>query len=365
MDCGGTENMLMHLFRATPRQDIAMDFLVNCHGPVQGYFDEEILQAGARILHIQSQGRLGPLRYVQTLVRLLRQGGPYDVVHSHLDWQGGLIALAARWAEVPRVIVHSHTTRVMGRGLRYQVALVLQKALIRAFATDLWGCSEVACRHLFGPDRPWCVIPNGIPLDRYLDVSAEARQALRQAWGCGPDSLVLGHAGSFSENKNQLFLVELMQGLSSQGQEVHLVLAGDPSTPYGAKVRTRVLELGLQDRVHFLGLRRDLPEILSALDVFLLPSAFEGLGIVALEAQAVGCPCMVSEGIPTEVDLGLGLVARVSTASSDSWARCVLERSSLLRPTREQVATAFQSKGFDIKTSSAEVAQQYREGWQA
>lgn len=141
--------MLMTIFRNLDRNKISFHFLVHSNGVEPGYFDHEVHELGGQIHYIQSQGKLGPWQYVLTLKKFLLENGPYDIVHSHLDWQGGLIALAAHLAKVPRVIVHAHTSGLIGKRLSVCLFLPIQKWFIRHTVNERWACSCDASRFLF------------------------------------------------------------------------------------------------------------------------------------------------------------------------------------------------------------------------
>ena len=359
MDCGGAENMLMGIYRHVDRRRLVFEFLVHSPASPKGYFDGEIQAMGGILHHMRSQRQLGPWRYVGELTRFLRKNGPYDAVHSHMDWQGGLIALAAKRAGVPRIVVHAHTSGLMARGLALRAMLPLQKMLARRCATDHWACSKEAGAFLFGNLPGQRVIPNAIDLARHAKATPATRLAWRARWGCGQDTRVLCHAGSFSPLKNQLFLVEVAAELARRGRDIRWVLAGHHGNAYGRSVRERAVALGLGDSMFFPGVCDDLPDLLGAGDAFLFPSAFEGLGIVVVEAQASGLPCVVSTGVPAEVDMGAGLVTRVPVGSPAQWADAVDALDGTIWPSPEVVAAHVRRCGFDLTESSRNIERFY------
>ncbi|MEG0087019.1 MAG: glycosyltransferase, partial [Niameybacter sp.] len=279
MNCGGAETMLMNLYRHIDRDQVQFDFLVHSEG--EGYYDEEIYKLGGHIYQIPSQGTLGIVGYVKQLKIFLKETGPFDVVHSHLDWQGGLIALAARLANVKNIVVHAHTSKLMNKHLVYQVLLRIQKVCIAICATDYWGCSKEANTFLFY--RYLCkkqkvkVIPNAIDLTLYKSIN---RVQTREELGIASETLLIGHVGSFSSFKNQLFLIEVAKKLRELRVNFKFLLVGEGQENYKKQVREQIEQEGLEDYVQLLGLRQDVPNIMSTLDLFLLPSLFEGLGIV-------------------------------------------------------------------------------------
>lgn len=351
MNCGGTENMLMNIFRHIDRTRIGFDFLVHLKRPETGYFDADIRALGGTVHYISSQGSIGLFRYACRLRKFLIEHGPYDIVHCHMDWLGGVSALAVWLAGVKTIVVHSHNKTLTNKTLPVRMLLPLAKWLIRICGTDFWGCSAEACRFLFGDHLRWRVIPNAIILNRYLSVGPIIRRSWREKWGCHKETIVLGHAGSFSSVKNQRFLIEVVTILYRQGTDVRLVLVGDYDNNYGRAVKGMVRDRGLEDCVVFLGLRSDLPELLSAFDLFLFPSEFEGLGIVAVEAQAAGLGCLFSPGIPSEVDMGLNLSRRIKTMSPEMWVEAILAMPLGSALSKEVIAKKIRERGFDIVQS--------------
>lgn len=134
--------------------------------------------------------------------------------------------------------------------------------------------------------------------------------ALKKEFNIKENEIILGNVGSFSENKNQSFLIKSLYELHKNNKNYRLILVGDGEMR--KKLKKEVVILGLQEYVLFTGVRSDIPEIMHLFDIFLFPSIHEGLGIVAIEAQASGVPCIISDSVPHEVELGVGLVKFLS-----------------------------------------------------
>lgn len=318
MNCGGAETMVMNLYRHIDTQKVHFDFLAHAEG--EGYYDAEIEEHGGQIYHIPSQGTLGPRAYVRRLKRFLQEEGPFDVVHSHLDWQGGFIALAAKLAGVKKIVVHSHTSKLMNQSLVYQLLLRIQKLCIAWCATDYWACSGEAANFLFSSRlrnrAEQTVIPNAIALECYNGLD---KDQLRKHLEIAERTLLIGQVGSLSTFKNQLFTLKLAKELKERGLDFKILLVGIGGEDYTHTIQNQIQQDGLEDQVQMMGLREDIPEIMTSLDVLLLPSLFEGLGIVAIEAQAAGTPCLVSEGVPRAIDMGIGLVTYLSLEEPIKW----------------------------------------------
>lgn len=346
MNVGGAETMVMNWFRNIDREKFVFDFLVFTEE--KGVFDDEIQSLGGKIYYAPSLGNVGILGYIRSLVKVFKEIPRVDIVHSHMDWQGGFIAFAAYLAEIKKRIVHSHAMQEMFQfNLLHRFIIRISKILIRQFATDRLCCSEEAGKSLFGKKK-FVVIKNAIDLDKFKEIDIVERNNLRTRYNITEEDFVLGCVGSISENKNQIFLLELLRNLE---KNIKLVLVGQGNMEQTLK--EKVKEIGLGDRVIFTGLQRDVPKFASMFDLFVFPSKREGLGIVAVEMQALGIPCIISEGVPMEVDMGLDLVEQVPLENQNKWLKDIREikkekRDGIDWKIREQ---KIQQRGYDIKKS--------------
>ncbi len=299
MDRGGVETWLVQVLRHMDPARIRMDFLVNTDRDCA--FDEEIEALGSRIHRCVRYRR--PWRYVPALLRILRDHGPYDVVHSHVHFFSGFVLAVAKRAGVRGRIAHSHTTapdaearpRLYRRPYRWLAA-----RLIRANSTLGLAASAPAATALFGSrwrsDPRWRVLYCGIDLAPFRQACDP--RAIRQELGVG-DAFVLGHVGRFVPAKNHAFLLQIAAAVRAAAPNTHLLLLGDGPTRPAVEAAAR--ELGLSSHVSFLRTRPDVPRILvAATDAFLFPSSHEGLGLALVEAQAAGLPCFYSDTIPRD-----------------------------------------------------------------
>jgi len=161
---------------------------------------------------------------------------------------------------------------------------------------------------------------------------------------------VIGHVGRFSESKNQLFILKLLHCLHQNGVKATAILVGDG--PLKQKTEAEAERLGLADVVHFPGIRGDVPKWMYLFDVFVFPSLFEGFGIAALEAQCAGTPCIVSDGVPTTVDVGLGLVTNLSLEESiHKWTEVIRGAAAQQRLSLSVIHEFLFQNGFDVEHS--------------
>lgn len=324
MGRGGIETWIMNVFRRLDAARITFDFAVEA--TEERDYDEEIRQLGGRILRMPAFRHRG--RFGLAFCRALRDAGPFHVVHVHGRHNAALPIGLARAFGIPVRIgqVHnvkdSHNEDLVRR--TYKRAM---KRLLLANATWLLGCSTNAVESLYGDG---CVgrhsrvevLPYGIDLNRF--VPTDVGRELRRDLGISAHSKVCGHVGRFVWEKNHLFLLEVFAELIGRDPDWVLMLVGDGRLRPDLEAKARAL--GVYEQVRFVGIRADVPQLMSAMDVMVFPSLLEGFGLVMVEAQAVGLPCVVSENIPSEVTVNPALIARCHLSDgARSWAEAIVQ----------------------------------------
>lgn len=325
MNRGGIETWLMHILRNIDRDRFQMDFLVP---NIQPYaYDHEITKLGSKVIPCFHPSK--PWLYGRNLKGILREYGSYEVVHSHIHHYSGYVLRLAHQAGISHRIAHSHidtsSTEALA-GWSRQLYLILMKRWITRYATHGIGCSSNSAAELFGlgwkTDPRWQLLYYGIDLSPFharmnpLQVRAEL--------GIPEDAFAIGHIGRFDPQKNHQFLIEIAAEVAKREPKMRLLLIGQGSLRQ--EIEHKVAQMGLTDRVLFLGSRSDIPRLmLGAMDVFLFPSLYEGLPLVLLEAQAAGLPCIFSDAITREVEVVKPLMQRMFLSDSASaWAKAVL-----------------------------------------
>jgi len=361
MNRGGIETWLMHVLRNIDRKRFQMDFLVHTNEPCA--YDEEIRTLGSRIIPCLSPSR--PWLYARNFNQILREHGPYDVVHSHVHYFSGYVLWLAKQGGVPVRIAHSHldsSPLEAEAGWLRRLYLAGMKTSINRNATLCLGCSQLANLDLFGHDRKanlhsqilYCGIdltPFQGPIDAF-DTQTEL--------GIPADAFVVGHVGRFQEQKNHRFLLEIFAEVFKREPQSYLLLVGEG--PLRSSVEQQASQMGLRDRIIFAGSRSDIPKLmLGAMDVFLLPSLCEGLGLVLIEAQAAVLPCVLSDVIPEEADVVHPIMQRLSLLKpANVWADAVLAASDNLSAFNKVDALAIVEKSsFNIQMGVKRLAEVY------
>src|SRR5215469_3988514 len=347
LQVGGVETLVMNVFRQIDRRRIVFDAAVHTETP--GFYEQEFRALGGRIFRLPYPNSKTLIRYFRLVQQVLREGGPFSALHSHLYSFSGVSLLVARASGVPIRLAHSHTTsdgkeEGLGRAC-YRRAM---KQLIYISATHLIGCSESACGQLFGTNRTGTdVLHNAIDPDAFPSKEHEARHSVRSRLGlCGND-FVLVHVGRPAPPKNHARLIEIFAGLAKMIPQARLLLVG---AGVQAELEDRCRAHGVAGRVTFLGLRNDVPRILTACDTFVFPSLYEGLPLAVVEAQMAGLPCITSDAIPEEADLGLDLLQRLSLSADNTvWTEAILRAVSKDRPRRDDRERHLLLAGFDMR----------------
>lgn len=293
MDRGGIETFLIRLYRNLDRERVQFDFLV--HKSAQGAYDEEILTLGGRIYPIAFN--YNPLflpSYVIGLKAFFKAHPEYQIAHAHLNAFNGIFLSVAASSGLPERIAHIHA-QSSGSILREPLWNLVKRVGRQSF-TRRYACSRQAGLWAYGPKVPFLLIQNGIPLGLF-SFDDVARAQVRRQHGLG-GRFVIGHVGAFRPGKNQSFLLDVLAEVRKHIADAALLLVGGGSEQ--PRVKARAAELGLTEHVFFAGEVSDPEKYYSAMDVFAFPSINEGLGIVAIEAQASGLPCIMSTGVPAE-----------------------------------------------------------------
>jgi glycosyltransferase involved in cell wall biosynthesis len=322
MNPGGVEAWLLQMLKHIERDHFQFDFCL-C-GTEAGLYAAEVERLGGKILRCPKGANLWSFR--RRFRRTLREGN-YDVVHSHVHFFSGALLHWAKAEGVPIRIAHSHNShdgRSDSRARRFYRTLM--KSCISRCATQGLAVSELAAAELFGEnwraESRFQILHHGLDLHPFQE--SFDRREVRSELGIPSDAPVIGHVGRFDEQKNHRFLLEVAHRLLKTRPDIHFLLIGDG--PLRPEIEARVRELGLSREIHFVGVRTDVPRLmLAAMDLYLFPSLYEGLGLCLLEAQAAGLRCLVSDTVPKEVvRVPESIEFLPLTASKDYWVTKII-----------------------------------------
>lgn len=346
MNRGGTETMLMNIYRNIDHKKVQFDFI--SYSQKEADYDQEIKSYHGRIF------RLTKTNSIKQIYDVIKKYGPYDVVHAHTLFHCGIAHLAAVLAGVKIRISHSHTTFDESNSILKEIYMKCMRAMILMFSTNLLACSRGAGEYLFGRNslskKKYLYFPNIIDYSAFLIPPERDVRKFKVKEGL-ENSLIIGHIGRFTEAKNHIFLLEIIKAakrLEETNKTIHLLLVGDGDLR--KDIEKKAEKAGLLNNVHFVGKREDISVMLHSMDVFVFPSVYEGLGLVLLEAQASGLPCIVSEAIQPEADLNIGLVTKLSLADGpDIWAKEAIKQLSAKEKDTEKIITSFEQNSYSLK----------------
>lgn len=345
MHRAGLETVLMNYYRNIDRTRIQFDFLT--HRPDRDDYDDEIEALGGRIYRAP---RLYPQNYpayFAYMKQLFAEHPEYKIVHSHIDSMSYLPLLAAKKAGVPVRIAHSHNTG-LDKDLKYILKQYFRYRL-PSVANCFWSCGEKAGEFLFRGE-PFTVIPNAIDPEIFC-YRPEIRQAKRAELGLG-DQFAVGHIGRFSDQKNHKFLIEIFCRILDKDPNAVLILAGKGEKE--PQIREKVQALGIEKSVSFLGNRSDINELYQAMDVFVMPSLYEGVPMVGIEAQMAGLPCVFSDKVPQEVAFSDKCSFVELGRTAEQWAVAVLACAG------ERTVAGSQDVKYDIRYAHSQLEEKYQ-----
>lgn len=349
MGRGGLETMLMNYYRHIDRNKVQFDFLV--HRQEHFDYDDEIEELGGKIYRLP---RLNPWShsYIKALRAFFYEHTEYKIVHSHIDCMSAIPLKEARRAGIPIRIAHSHSSN-QDKNFKYYLKLYY-KSKISNYATNLFACSIEAGEWMFGK-HSFSVLANAINSEQYI-YNEDKRYKVREELGLR-DTLVIGHVGRFSEVKNHTFLVDIFNEIYKKNKAVKLLLVGDGQKFLETKEKVRRLQL--TNAVVFTGIRTDVTDVLQAMDVFVLPSLYEGLPVTMIEAQASGLPCVISDKVPIECKK-TDLVYQIGLNESvEEWVENILKASKM---ERKDTSCDIIRAGFDIRENAKQLQNFYLNG---
>lgn len=350
MDRGGAETMVMNYYRHIDRTKVQFDFLV--HREKRGAYDDEIERMGGRIYRMCPIYPQNFSRYKRDLRTFFRAHPEYKIIHSHMSELGYFAFREAERQGVPVRICHAHNAP-HGFDVKMIMRTYFKKRMM-PYLTHLFMCGEESGKWLYGEKNKsrFIMLNNAIDAALY-SFDASKREKMRQQLGL-TDELVIGHVGRFNPQKNHPFLLDVFAALLKKESDVVLLLVGGGADL--PKIQAKAQELGIAERVRFLGVRSDVADLMQAMDVFVFPSLYEGLGIALVEAQAAGLPCVVSDTIPHEAYLTDLVDSEKLSAPEEKWAEKILALRAVPRTDRHEEIAAH---GFDISTEAVKLQEFY------
>ena len=295
---GGVESVILNYYRHIDKSKVQFDFVV--HNNPSENFVREVKNGGGRLYEITPYMK-NIFAFTYEIYKIIRNGR-YEIVHSNMN-SLSVFPLFAAWLAGAKVrILHNHTTDTKSEGMRTVLKRVL-RPFARMFANQYWACSDLAGKWMYGEravsDGKITIIPNAIDIKKFA-FNQEKRDRLRSQLGI-KDELVICHVGRFMKQKNHDFLIDVFAAVVKEKPDAKLILIGEGQL--ANEIKAKVNRLSLEHNVLFLGARSDVADLYNVMDIFVLPSFYEGLPVVGVEAQANGLKCLFSDKVTSESKL--------------------------------------------------------------
>ncbi|MGM0302302.1 hypothetical protein IGI66_001920 [Enterococcus sp. AZ048] len=320
MGLGGAESFMMNLYRRIDRDKFQFDFLIyDDFEEVQNYHDE-IKQLGGRIFVVTNPKR-NIIKYLIQVNRLLKKEN-FDIAHNEVFFGGGINLWLAKKNIIKQRIAHSHATED-GKSQNFLMNILRRflSYLLLSNATDFLAVSKEAGESLF-KRHPFELIHNGIDLNIYENDSSK-REEKRSDLGISLNSFVIGNIGRLERQKNQEYLLDIFSLILKRYPDSYLLIIGEGSLR--RELEKKIYAMKIENRVKLLGERKDIPDLLKTMDVFVMTSLYEGLPMVGLEAQAAGLKLVLADTISKDTKVTKNVCFVSLEKNIEQWVDNIIE----------------------------------------
>ncbi|HAT4090150.1 TPA: glycosyltransferase family 1 protein [Clostridium perfringens] len=347
MERAGLETMLMNYYRNIDRTQVQFDFLT--HRSYRGVYDEEIEAMGGKVYYAPRLYPQNYIKYFKFMKNFFKEHPEYKIVHSHIDTMSAFPLYAAKISNIPIRIAHSHTSK-LDKDAKLFIKY-LAKLVVPYVSNVYYSCGKVAGEFLYGK-KEFHIINNAINLSKFK-YDSRIREKVREELQIKND-FVIGHVGRYCYIKNQMFLLEILKEVLKTLPNAKLLLIGTGEDE--EKLRKKANELGIKESVYFLINRSDVERLYQVMDVFVMPSFFEGVPLVGIEAQANGVPCIFSDKISKEILLTDNAQMQNIENGVEFWANKII---NIDVKRDEENIDKLSKEGYDISFEANKLMQQY------
>ncbi len=359
MNRGGAETMVMNYYRKIDKSKVQFDFLV--HRQERGAYDDEIEALGGRIYRMCPIYPQNFKKYKKMLKEFFSQHTEYKILHSHMSELGYFAFKEAQKHGINVKICHAHNAPYIKNETSIErIKHIMRdyfKLRIKKYTDYMFVCSESAGNWLFGEKNKskFIMMNNAIDAEKFK-FSPDTVKEIRQKLSLNDEFVVL-NVGRFNAQKNHSFIIDIFNEIQKMHTNSKLLLAGNGDLE--SEIRQKVLNLGLENNVIFLGIRDDIHNILNASNIFLFPSLYEGLPVTMVEAQSSGIHCFISKNISKQCILGNNVTALSLNSNAKHWASEILKyKDGYQRVDQYQNIV---DKGFDISANAKWLEEFYTE----
>lgn len=347
---GGVEAVIMNYYRHIDRNKIQFDFVF--HNNMESVNAEEIQVLGGKIYRVTPYNQ-NPIKFMSEIYRIAKMGN-YKIIHNNMNTLAWFGLLPAWLADVPIRILHNHSTSVPSETKR-NVLKAIFKPIAQLFANRYWACSQSAADWMYGKNtgKDITIIKNAIDIEKF-SYNIELRDDIRRQLHI-EKNFVIGNIGRFMYQKNQAFLIDVFSAIYRNNPDARLLLIG--GGPLKTQLEEQVKKLNLCNSVIFVDNCKDVYKYYSAMDIFMFPSRYEGLGVVILEAQANGLPVIMSRAVPEEAIVNQEGITYIDSFDINKWAQSFINHQKRLEVNKE----VFKDRGYDIRKESQNLCNIYLE----
>ena len=345
---GGGVDRLLYDYCSRMTNDIQFDFVVT--SKTEGILEKPLKELGCKIYRI-SQIREGLKKHNDQLKKILTDNH-YDVIHDHSGYKAWCNLRVAKKCGVTARIAHSHQA-FMAETTKQKIMRILSTPITKMYSTELFACGNDAAKWMWGEkafnDGKVYIMKNAIQAERF-NFSPEKRERIRCEYNIA-NKFVIGNVARFSYQKNHEFLINIFAQVKKIRTDAVLMLIGRGELE--DTVKEQVEALGLSDSVIFMGVRNDVPDLVNAMDVFALPSRFEGLPVTLVEIQANGLPAVISENVTKEMTISKDFTFIPLTQSTLAWAKAISETQ------RNESRNLIKNTIYDLNIATNELRTKY------
>jgi glycosyltransferase involved in cell wall biosynthesis len=346
---GGVERIVYDYVNNMEKDNIIFSF-INMYDKI--YFQEKLEKIGCKIITIPNVKK-NIFKYTIFLLKIFRNE-QFNVVHIHMLSAANILpVIVAKIAGCRNIIVHSHNSGTIG--VLKNVLHKFNKIVIRFFSIDRFACSQEAGMFMFGKKKRFEIINNAINIDKFV-YHEDIRKKIRKELNIAEDMYIIGHVGRFSEQKNHIFLIELFENIQRIKDNVILLLIGSgKNLPY---IKNMTSNLAISKKIIFLGTHEDVSSFYSAMDIFIFPSLFEGLGMAGIEAQCAGLPVIASKSISRSMKISDLVTWLDLNDGLEEWTRKILELL-MEKQERKDMSEIITNAGYNIAIESKKLKEKY------
>lgn len=355
MNCGGTQNMLMNIYRKIDRTKVQFDFLINVKEKC--FFSDEIEKLGGRIFYIPKWKPSNTFTYIKLLDKFLEEHPECQILHTHIA-SSAMFNIKSAKKHNMYTIAHSHNMK--GEGFSLESMFVKMGSFpVRFMADHFFSCSKESGKVRYGRkvinSDKFDILKNAIDIKKY-GKNEETYTALTEKYQL-ENKFVVGHVGRFYAVKNHMFLLDVFNEIVKKKENSVLMLVGgggEMQKPLEEKIK----ELGLWEKVIFTGVTSDVNSFLQTMDCFVFPSFNEGLGIVVIEAECLGIPCFINKTLSEELFINENVFGLSLDESPDRWADYILQNSDKGIPEKTSQDNIIKA-GYDINETTKKIEEFY------